>query len=430
MSHPQAQLGRSGCTLSTVSGNSESQPRPEPILIHWVDTTGTTRDPVSRDMLLGWIDGGHLPVDTPAWWDGLDSWTTAVELRATEDVEQSGSHGDSAPAPNDSAQGDATSTHADETATAPGSDGPPDGSAAYVPTASTFAAPEATAPTSDLPAPLSEPIEAPHTPEVPAPAGMDEPDDAAPVAMAAPAESAMPDLSTQAEPPNPTDPAGLPAPQPQAAAGADLTDAFEDQDLDDTFMELVSRSSDIYKESERATSMDEVFLGGVIAAFGDSGYVLIDIFTGGSLRSTGSASAAAQTATPLHRHELRFEDPATGARVALVLDHLTPDVGSAKVLGQRARIELGYGKKVPNFGQVGRALRQEMASTFVVSPEPGRVTFDADLSSGFVYCQVDLLWELDRYVDDHMDVDADLLRKHLAASVHTLRKFLQLRFGD
>ena len=78
---------------------------------------------------------------------------------------------------------------------------------------------------------------------------------------------------------------------------------------------------------------------------------------------------------------------------------------------------------------MGRALRQEMASTFVVSPEPGRVTFDADLSSGFVYCQVDLLWELDRYVDDSMDVDADLLRKHLAATVHTLRKFLQLRFA-
>jgi hypothetical protein len=208
-----------------------------------------------------------------------------------------------------------------------------------------------------------------------------------------------------------------------------LTERFDDQDLDDTFMELVERSSEIYKESEQATSVDEVFLGGVIAALGDSGYVLIDILTGGSLRNAGATSSTTQVALPFNRHELRFEDPATGARVALVLDHLTPDVGSAKVLGQRARIQLGYGQRVPNFGQVGRALRQEMASTFVVSPEPGRVTFDADLSSGFVYCQVDLLWELDRYVDDSMDVDADLLRKHLAATVHTLRKFLQLRFA-
>ena len=155
---------------------------------------------------------------------------------------------------------------------------------------------------------------------------------------------------------------------------------------------------------------------------------MIDILTGGSLRSSGSSSTA-QVVVPVNRHELRFEDPTSGARVALVLDHLTPDVGSAKVLGQRARIELGYGEQVPNFSQVGRALRQEMASTYVVSPEPGRVTFDADLSSGFVFCQVDLLWDLDRYVDGSMDVDADLLRKHLAATVHTLRKFLQLRFA-
>ena len=202
-----------------------------------------------------------------------------------------------------------------------------------------------------------------------------------------------------------------------------------DQELDDTFMGLVSRSYELYKETERATSVDEAFLGGVIAAFGDSGYVLIDIFTGGARSEFRHRVGQRRTTLPASSHQLRFEDPNSGARVALRLDHLTPDVGSAKLLGQQARIEVGYGERIPNFGQVGRALRQEVASNFIVSTEPGRVSFDADLSSGFVYCEVDLLWELDRYVDEALDIDADLLKLHLASMVHTLRKFLRLRFA-
>ncbi|MBP7877901.1 hypothetical protein [Candidatus Neomicrothrix sp.] len=340
---------------------SDSTPGNNEPLIHWVDTAGVPQAPVPRTTLLGWIDAGHLPVDTPAWWEGLDGWTTAAQLRVSPALQDAPAM---PPLPTDNA--------ATEVA-------PTDQPAASTPQ-------------------LSEPQV--NTPQVTEPQ----------------ADAPQPDAPQVAD-------------LPVAAASPEITDAFDDQELDDAFMDLVSRSSDLYKESERATSMDEVFLGGVIAAFGANGFLLIDIFTGGSLRSSGSASAAPQVSTPINRHELRFEHPPSGARVALIVDHLTPDVGSAKVLGQRARLQLGYGERIPNFGQVGRALRQEMASTFVVSPEPGRVTFDADLSSGFVYCQTDLLWELDRYVDDSMDVDAELLHKHLAAIVHTMRKFLRLRFA-
>ncbi|MFZ1541796.1 MAG: hypothetical protein WAT32_00710, partial [Candidatus Microthrix parvicella] len=343
----------------------DSTPGNNEPLIHWVDTAGVPQAPVPRTTLLGWIDAGHLPVDTPAWWEGLDGWTTAAQLRVSPALEDAPTM---PPSPTDNAAEKAAPT-AQQAIHAP-----------------QLSEPQVNAPQVD-------------TPQADAP---------------------------QADAPQVSDPEV--ADLPVAAASSELTDAFNDQELDDTFMELVSRSSDLYKESERATSMDEVFLGGVIAAFGANGFLLIDIFTGGSLRSSGSASAP-QVSTPINRHELRFEHPPSGARVALIVDHLTPDVGSAKVLGQRARLQLGYGERIPNFGQVGRALRQEMASTFVVSPEPGRVTFDADLSSGFVYCQTDLLWELDRYVDDSMDVDAELLHKHLAAIVHTMRKFLRLRFA-
>lgn len=331
--------------------------------IHWVDTNQVPRDPVPSETLIGWIDAGHLPADTPAWWEGRDGWTTAIELRRViaTTAALASSEGDTPVAPLEETQ----------------------------PTA------EGTQPTAGETQPTAVTAAEPTGIESPAPA---EPE--------------------RSEPPSPeTDPMST----------ASLTAEFEDQDLDDTFIEMVERSSEIYGASERATTIDQVFLGGVIASFGDSGFVLIDIHTGGSVRGIGSA---APVALPANRHELRFEEPASGARVALLLEHLTPDAGSDDEPAQLARIELGYGQRVPDSGQVARALHQEMASTFVVSPEPGRLTFDADTSSGFVYCQVDLLWELDRYVDDSMDVDADLLRKHLAATVHTLRKFLQLRFGS
>jgi hypothetical protein len=99
------------------------------------------------------------------------------------------------------------------------------------------------------------------------------------------------------------------------------------------------------------------------------------------------------------------------------------------MIGHRATAIVGYGQRVPNFSQVSTAVRQEMQSTFIASPEPGTVTFDADLSSGYVYAQVDLLLELERYVGDDLGVDHELLRKHLASVVYTMKTFIHARFG-
>ena len=85
---------------------------------------------------------------------------------------------------------------------------------------------------------------------------------------------------------------------------------------------------------------------------------------------------------------------------------------------------------MPQFSKVGNALKQEVQSGFIVSPEPGTVTFDADLSSGYVYAQIDLLMEIERYVDEHLDVDHEMLRKHLASVVYTMKTFIQARFGE
>ncbi|HNE88524.1 MAG: DUF4339 domain-containing protein [Candidatus Nanopelagicales bacterium] len=209
---------------------------------------------------------------------------------------------------------------------------------------------------------------------------------------------------------------GLPA--APASASAALMSGMTDQELDDVFIDLVGRSWDMYKETEYATSIDEAMLGGVITALVDCGFVLIDLETANAWAGTAGS------------HRLRFEEPADHSRVNVSVQHLTPDPAVAKMIGHRAAVVVGYGQRVPQFSKVGNALKQEVQSGFIVSPEPGTVTFDADLSSGYVYAQIDLLMEIERYVDEHLDVDHEMLRKHLASVVYTMKTFIQARFGE
>ena len=216
----------------------------------------------------------------------------------------------------------------------------------------------------------------------------------------------------------PIDRLGLDLGQPVAAtASAALMSGMSDQELDDAFIDLVGRSWDMYKETEFATSIDEAMLGGVITALVDCGFVLIDMETA-SLWAGAAGS-----------HRLRFEEPADHSRVNVSLQHLTPDPAVAKMIGHRASAVIGYGQRVPDFSKVGNAIKQEMQSSFIASPEPGTVTFDADISSGYVYAQIDLLLEIERYVDGHLDVDHDLLRRHVASVIYTMKTFIQARFG-
>ena len=222
------------------------------------------------------------------------------------------------------------------------------------------------------------------------------------------------------------------------AASAALMSGMTDQELDDAFIALVGRSWEMYKETEFATAIDEAMLGGVITAMVDCGFVLIDLNTAnpwGAMAvpvTTTTAEATpnvGSTVTAAH-HELRFEEPASHARVLVSIEHLTPDPAVAKMIGHRASAIIGYGERVPNFSKVGQAVRQEMQSSFIASPEPGTITFDADISSGYVYAQIDLLLELSRYVSEDLTVDHDELRRHLASVVYTMKTFINARFGS
>lgn len=226
-------------------------------------------------------------------------------------------------------------------------------------------------------------------------------------------------------------PGGATAPLNLGSASAALMSGMTDQELDDQFIELVGRSWEMYKETEYATSIDEAMLGGIITAMVDCGFVLIDLNTANpwGVMATTTTTDVGSTATSAY-HQLRFEEPSDRTRVTVAIQHLTDDPAVAKMIGHRAAAIIGYGQRVPNFSQVSQAVRQELSSGFIASPEPGTVTFDADVSSGYVYAQIDLLLELERYVDDKLDVDHEALRRHLASIVYTMKTFVNVRFGS
>jgi hypothetical protein len=185
----------------------------------------------------------------------------------------------------------------------------------------------------------------------------------------------------------------------------------EDHRLDGIFGELVTKSWDYYEDHAFSGHIDEVFLGAIITSTLDSGCALIDISSDGT------------------HHYLRFEDLEDHSRIVYRMTHLTGSLSQSRVLGQRASVVVGYGERVGAFQKIWKALQAEYKSGLVVSPEPGTITVDGDMNSGYVYVQVDLFLCIDDYVARDYTIDYKLLQDHLAASHNALRKYLRGRFA-
>lgn len=197
-----------------------------------------------------------------------------------------------------------------------------------------------------------------------------------------------------------------------AATQAASTDAglSEDDRLDGIFSSLVKKSWEYHADHAFASHIDEVFLGAIITSTLDTGANLIDITSDGT------------------HHYLRFEDATDNSRVIVRFTHLTPGLATAKVLGQKADMVVGYGERVKNFGKVWSAIKAEYKSGLLNSNEPGTISVDGDMNSQYVYCQVPLYLTIDDYVKRSYHVDTDLLREHLDGTLHALRKYLRGRF--
>lgn len=206
---------------------------------------------------------------------------------------------------------------------------------------------------------------------------------------------------------------GQPAPPPPAPAPplAPLGGGRTDDELDREFVGLIKGSWDYFNANLFANHVDEVFIGAVITGTLDTGYALIDLTSDGS------------------NHFLRFQNMQDQTRILYQLRHLARSPAEARVLGHIASVTVGYGERVNNLGRIWGAVKAEYKSGYLQSAEPGTVTIDADLESGYIYAQVDMYWNISDYVDDHYQADFPKLGGHIAASVHALRKYLHGRIG-
>ena len=195
----------------------------------------------------------------------------------------------------------------------------------------------------------------------------------------------------------------------QAAAPASMGPETDDE-LESVFTEMVHASWRYFKRVDFATTLDEVLLGALITSSLSTGQVLIDLTSDGT------------------NHYVRFENPNDGSRSTMAITHLTPDAVKGEVLGHHASVVIGWGQRVANAGNVVNALKQEWKSGLVQTPEPGTVTVDGDLTSGYAYTQIDLIWALEDYVSSDYTVNADKLTLHVRAALHSLRKYWYGRF--
>ncbi|HLM59242.1 MAG TPA: hypothetical protein VK308_00430 [Pyrinomonadaceae bacterium] len=183
------------------------------------------------------------------------------------------------------------------------------------------------------------------------------------------------------------------------------------EEQDSIFVSLVRESWTHYNETLQNTQMDELLVGAVIASTVEQGYSLIDLTSDGA------------------NHYLRFEDLQTRRRLLFQLHNLSEALETAKVLGRRARIVIGYGEFVQNVGAIWSALRSEFKSGFLDAAEPGVITTDADLPTGYIYVQVPLILNLDKYFGQNYAVNTELLQRHIQATVASLSKYLRGRIG-
>ena len=367
--------------------------------VYWIDQQGNQIGPEPFGTLTQRVEYGQVPPSTAVWWNGAPDWMRYSDVPPVTPP--------AAVAPVAPAFAAPVADFAPPVEAAPIADfAPPTEAAPMFDTVPVVAEamPQFQAPAVFEPEPVPEPVSAPEPEPVPEPVSEPTPE---PVFEATPADP----------------------------VSRLLMQGISDQELDDEFIGLVARSWELYKDTEHARSIDEVFLGGVITAMVDSGFLLIDVDTAGAMPYVDPALAGTTVTTnavtlPNPEHRLRFEEPTSKARVTMSVEHLTADAATAKLIGHRANTVIGYGERVPNFSQVGQAIRQEMASAFIASPEPGTVSFDADMSSGYVYAQIDLLLELDRYVSDELAIDHELLRRHIASVVYTMQTFVRARFSN
>ena len=177
------------------------------------------------------------------------------------------------------------------------------------------------------------------------------------------------------------------------------------------FVDLVKKSWKIHEDCAYASNVDEIFLGGVISGAVNEGWSLIDLNSDGT------------------KHYLRFENLENRERLTFELYHRTGSLESSKVLGHLADVTIGYGVRVTDLSTLWSSFKQEVKSAFVIEKEPGVISVDADMTGGYLYAQVPLIWDLDDYVPEKYAPEYEVIGHHIECVTVSLKKYLTGRLA-
>lgn len=176
------------------------------------------------------------------------------------------------------------------------------------------------------------------------------------------------------------------------------------------FTTLVAASWKRYNAWEYSRRADDVALGAVITSYVSGGWRLID------LESDGTS------------HMVRFQAGQGTDRLLVRLVALCEDPVRAKALGRLVEVQVAYGLRANDFSAIKQAIKDELKSNMVENAsEPGVITVDGDMSTGYVYATVPLILDLDDYFDGFTvkaPIAGDL---HVAAQ--SLHKYLTGRLA-
>jgi hypothetical protein len=176
------------------------------------------------------------------------------------------------------------------------------------------------------------------------------------------------------------------------------------------FTALVASSWKRHNAWEYSRRADDIALGATITSYVSGGWRLID------LESDGTA------------HMVRFQAGNGTDRLLVRLTALCEDPVRAKALGRLVQVEVAYGVRANDFSAIKQAIKDELKSSMVAnSSEPGVITVDGDVSTGYVYASVPLILDLDDYFEGFTQKTPIVGDLHAAA--HSLHKYLMGRLA-
>lgn len=176
------------------------------------------------------------------------------------------------------------------------------------------------------------------------------------------------------------------------------------------FTALVAASWKRHNTWEYSQRADDVALGATITSYVSSGWRLID------LESDGTS------------HMVRFQAGTGTDRLLVRLVALCEDPVRARALGRLVQVDVAYGLRADNLSAIKQAIKDEFKSSLIAnSSEPGVITIDGDVSTGYVYASVPLILDLDDYFDG-FTVKASIAGD-LFTAVHSLHKYLTGRLA-